>query len=66
VPFPIPDEGLASTGAAFQFRFRCLQPGTIDLVLIPRPGDPQLGTHFLDENFQPIDPALSSARIACT
>ncbi len=65
VPSPPPSQGDTTTGAVLQLQFQCQQNGTTGLTLVPRAGDPQLGTHLLDQLGQPIDPALSNATVQC-
>jgi hypothetical protein len=72
VPFPLPSQGISYVGIALILTFECrLTPpsGTdtdIQLSLVSREDDPlQLGTHFIDVNFSPIDPALAGAVVSC-
>ncbi len=77
VPFPAPAVGDTFTGAVLEFEFNCKSdfsgvsppPGLNDnqssLELVPRAGDNQLGTHFLDANLSAIDPTLGSATVTC-
>jgi uncharacterized repeat protein (TIGR01451 family) len=62
---PRPTTGFTYTGIVVQFLMRCDTDGTTDLVLVPAPNDPQLGTHFTDVNFAPIEPTLTIARVTC-
>ena len=65
VPAPQLPQGSTYTGAVLQFQFRCVQPGDAVLALVPRAGDLQLGSHFLSEYMNIIDPTLAGARVAC-
>jgi hypothetical protein len=65
VPFPFPESALTDTGAMLQFAFRCKQPGRTTLVLVPREGDLQLGSHFWLYGAPEIDPMLTNAAITC-
>lgn len=76
VPFPLPTVGDTFTGAVLQFQFNCKStfptspPAGLDvnqssLDLVPRAGDSQLGTHFLDANLSAIDPTLTGAVVTC-
>jgi DNA-binding CsgD family transcriptional regulator len=65
VPLPALSEGATSTGAVVQFRLQCQQEGSTPLVLVPRQGDPQGGTSFLNRSLSPIDPVLTSAQVTC-
>ena len=65
VPFPALSEGAHNTGAVLQFRLRCQQEGSTPLVLVPRQGDPQGGTSFLNRSLASIDPVLTSAQVTC-
>jgi hypothetical protein len=61
----VPVGGLAGSGPTLYLRFRCQQPGTTVLTLVPRAGDVQGGAFFLAEDASPIDPELASATITC-
>jgi hypothetical protein len=65
VPAPGLSEGSSYTGAVLQFQFRCLESGEAVLALVPRAGDAQLGSHFLNGNLNVITPTVAGARIAC-
>lgn len=65
VPFPLLIQGDTATGAILRFQFQCQQDGMAPLTLVPRPGDVQLGTHFLDAMIHPIDPLLANATVSC-
>jgi hypothetical protein len=78
VPLPLPSQALVKTGVVAQFQMECNTPGASapagavpsgldepNLVLVPRPGDAQNGSHFLDENLAPVDPELRGATIDC-
>jgi hypothetical protein len=72
IPFPLPPQGLTYTGAALYLDFQCrLAPpagasAEIQLSLVARQDDAQqLGTHFIDRNLNPVDPALSGATVSC-
>ncbi|MEX1253085.1 MAG: hypothetical protein WEE64_01960 [Dehalococcoidia bacterium] len=65
VPLPLPTQGETMTGAILQFRFQCAQDGASVLAFVPREGDAQLGTHFLDAGLRPIDPARANATVVC-
>ena len=64
-PLPPLRTGEVGTGAILQFQFRCLQAGNGSLKLVPRAGDPQNGSHFLDAVLNPIDPAIVNATVDC-
>jgi hypothetical protein len=65
VPMPVPAQGDTMTGPIMQLRFQCRQDGTSSLTLVPRDGDPQLGSHFLDGGLQPLDPSRAGASVTC-
>lgn len=65
IPFPTPPGGYKTTGAVLEHKLRCLQDGTLALRLVPRAGDGQLGTHFLNQSSSPVDPALTDAKVQC-
>jgi hypothetical protein len=44
---------------------QCQGAGPAGLTLVPRAGDPQVGSHFVDALFQPIDPVLTNASVTC-
>ena len=54
-----------STGPLVRFELQCEEAGTTALTLVPREGDPQLGTHFVDSLGAAIDPALANAQVTC-
>ena len=64
-PFPALSEGATDTGAVLRFRLRCQQEGSTPLLLVPRQGDPQGGTYFLDSRLAALDPGLTSAQVTC-
>ena len=75
VPFPPPPSAVTTVGT-LTFEFNCkstfpisgpagLDPNQSSITLVPRANDPQLGSHFLDVNLAPIDPALSDAVVTC-
>jgi hypothetical protein len=75
VPFPLPTTGITDV-ATLTFHMACKTtfptsgPNGLDgnqssLTLVPRANDPQLGSHFLDQNLSPIDPTLSDAVVTC-
>lgn len=64
-PLPALRTGDLGTGAILQFQFQCLQAGSASLQLVPRAGDPQNGSHFLDGTLNPIDPAIADATVDC-
>jgi hypothetical protein len=75
IPFPLPTTGITDAGT-LTFSFNCktefpssgppgLDPDQSFFNLVPREGDPQLGSHFLDGSLAPIDPALSNATVTC-
>jgi hypothetical protein len=69
IPFPLPAQGIIETGAMVQFEFECgaaSTPAGPNLLLVPRAGDSQFGTHFLDQMFSPIDPVLADATVDCS
>jgi hypothetical protein len=71
IPFPLPDPGITETGAVLQFDFQCAQgittpPAGPNLLLVPRAGDSQAGSHFLDAAFSPVDPALTPTTVDCS
>ncbi|MGB2694714.1 MAG: hypothetical protein WBD55_05935 [Dehalococcoidia bacterium] len=53
------------TGPVLLFRFTCSGNGTSTLTLVPRVGDPQLGSQLLDKIGNAIDPTLQSASVEC-
>lgn len=53
------------TGDLAKFEFQCQGEGVTPLTLVPRPGDPQQGTHFIDPATNPVDPALANASVRC-
>lgn len=53
------------TGPVILFHFACRGTGTASLNLVPREGDRQFGTHFLDENNIMIDTARQNATVEC-
>ena len=57
--------GETGTGAILQFQFQCQQAGSGPLQLVPRVGDLQNGSHFLDAALNPIEPTLTDATVAC-
>ena len=64
VPFP-PVVGNYN-GPLVQLQMQCsAQGGESDLILVPRAGDAQLGSHFTTDGFDKIDPALTSAHVTC-
>jgi hypothetical protein len=75
IPFPALTSGDTTTGAVLQFEMNCktdftgishasgVDPNQSLLRLVPRVGDDQLGTHFLDVATNPIDPDLSGDAI---
>jgi len=79
VPFPAPDPLLTDTGAFLTFEFQCkgtpvalsppagLESNQALLRLVPRPGDPQQGSHFTDLSNAAIEPgpALTNATVTC-
>jgi hypothetical protein len=78
VPFPLPWEPITWTGPVIQFQMECSDlppqepPGPTteglsepNLLLVPREGDAQLGTHFLDDKSSPLDPELRGTTIDC-
>jgi DNA-binding CsgD family transcriptional regulator len=64
-PFPALSAGGVETGAVLQFEFSCNAIGVTPLALVARSGDQQLGSHFLDAQHSPLDPALLSASVTC-
>ncbi len=64
-PLPPVRTGEIGTGAVLQFQFQCLQAGNATLQLLPRAGDPQNGSHFLDGIINPLDPAIANATVDC-
>ena len=64
IPFPLPDEGLTTTGPVLRFTFRCIQDGLPNLRLVSSNDDAQLGTHFLSGTL-PVDPLLTPAQVVC-
>jgi hypothetical protein len=76
VPFPLPANGITEV-ATLTFAMSCksdfsgvsappgLDNNQSSLTLVPREGDPQLGSHFLDVNLAPIDPTLTNATVTC-
>jgi hypothetical protein len=67
VPFPVPgtDAGISYTGPVLLFNFTCKAGGSSPLTLVPQEGDPQQGSHFLDQNLAPVDPELTAAGVTC-
>jgi hypothetical protein len=77
VPFPLPSQPIDWAGPVIQFQMECsdvLPPAPQgptsgmsepNLLLVPREGDAQLGTHFLDDDLLPIDAELLGATIDC-
>ncbi len=68
VAFPAPDPPLTTTGAVIKFEFQCkASPSSTQspITLIPLPGDPNNGSHFLDSNLSPVEATLNSATITC-
>ncbi len=65
VPFPQLAQGETAAGPILQLQLRCQQNGATSLTLVPRLGDTQLGSHFLDANGSAIDPALTAATVTC-
>ena len=65
VPFPELDQGDTFTGPVHQFQFRCQKDGNTPLDIVPRLGDPQGGSFFLDGRLQPIEPVLANATVTC-
>ncbi|MGB2695795.1 MAG: flexitail domain-containing putative surface protein [Dehalococcoidia bacterium] len=66
VPIPPLFVGDTTTGTILQFQFSCQQAGSTSLHLVPRAGDPQQGSHFLDGSGSAVDPMLIDASIECT
>ena len=64
-PLPPLRTGEVGTGPVLQFQFQCLQAGNATLQLVPRAGDPQNGSHFLDATLNAIDPAIANAAVSC-
>jgi uncharacterized repeat protein (TIGR01451 family) len=54
------------TGSLTRLEMVCESPGTTGLALVPRPGDGQQGSHFLDPAGAPLDPLLVDAQVTCT
>jgi hypothetical protein len=65
IPLPLPTANFMTTGPVLQLLFRCARDGESRIGLVPRPGDEQLGTHFLARDLAPIDPVLASATVTC-
>jgi hypothetical protein len=56
-----------AAGPILQFQFQC-RPGVngvSSLTLVPQAGDLQLGSHFLDQDDNTIDPSLVAASVTC-
>lgn len=68
---PVLTTGDTTTGPVVEFAFECKTFGQANLTLIPRPGDVQLGTHFIDAQGSPptavaVDPlVLTGATLVC-
>lgn len=68
---PVLQNGDTFTGAIVDFAFECKQVGKAQLSFVPRAGDQQLGTHFIDAQGDPlraipIDPVtMQGASIMC-
>jgi hypothetical protein len=56
-----------AAGPILQFQFQCRAGvnGVSSLTLVPQAGDLQLGSHFLDEDDNTIDPNLVAASVTC-
>jgi len=75
IPFPLPTTGIADVGTltfsmACKTTFPISGPNGLDgnqssLTLVPRAGDPQQGSHFLNVDFGAIEPTLSDAVVTC-
>ena len=67
VSFPVAQSSY--TGPLLQFAFACVSAGTSQLTLVPREGDVQDGSHFIEldpEGEQTlIDPILTGASVTC-
>ncbi len=67
VSFPVAPSSY--TGPLLQFAFACVSVGTSQLTLVPRAGDVQNGSHFIEldpEGEQTlIDPILTGASVTC-
>jgi hypothetical protein len=61
--FPVVVSSL--TGALVQLEMQCQALGTTALTLVPRPGDSQGGTQFVDNVGSTIDAALTNASVTC-
>jgi len=53
------------SGPIAAFAFSCPQPAVVPFALVPRVGDLQLGSHYVDATTDPIDPALAGASVTC-
>lgn len=62
---PLVTDLFFDVGAVLRFEFVCQTTGISPLVLVPRAGDVQEGTHFTDQFFSPFDPALTNASVTC-
>jgi hypothetical protein len=55
----------AYSGPLAAFAFQCPQPAVVPFALVPRPGDTQLGTHYVTEATDTLDPTLAGVTVDC-
>ena len=66
IPVTSLTQGDMFVGAVVRFEFQCkAESSSADLALVPRLGDPQFVTHFLDGSSLPVDPELTDATVIC-
>jgi DNA-binding CsgD family transcriptional regulator len=64
-PFPPLPQASTALGPVLQFAFGCAAHGQSSLELVPKEGDMQHGTHFIDSSGSEADPTLLSAQVTC-
>lgn len=66
-PFPLPESLFVDSGPILLFTFVCVGDGSSTLALVPRAGDQQQGSHFVDlfGNSTEPPPSLADASVTC-
>ena len=63
IPFPALSEGSTFAGAVLEFAFECRDEGSAPLELVPRAGDSQQGSHFLDLAGEALESTVADATV---